>query len=63
MSSDNGVSWSDRISIRTGAGNHDIGYPRAVEVNDGRVLIYYYFNDNAEGERYIAASIWKPSAT
>ena len=61
LSLDGGLSWSDPVPLRTGGGNHDIGYPRAVQVSDGSVVVVYYFNDGAKSERYIAATIWKPS--
>ena len=38
----------------------DLGYPRAVEREDGVVVIAYYFNDARFEERYIAATLWKP---
>jgi hypothetical protein len=60
LSLDSGLSWSDPVPLRTGGGNHDIGYPRAVQRSDGAVVIVYYFNDRAKSERYIAATIWHP---
>ena len=60
LSSDSGVSWSDPVKLRIGGGNHDIGYPRAVQASNGNVVVIYYFNDEAEDERYIAATIWNP---
>ena len=60
ISKDEGISWSEEIIIRDDAGNHDVGYPRAVERPDGNVVVVYYHNDTADSERYIAATIWKP---
>jgi hypothetical protein len=60
LSEDNGVTWGKEIVLRGNAGNHDIGYPRTVQRADGRVVTAYYFNDHADGERYIAATIWEP---
>ena len=60
ISDDQGMSWSDEIILRDGAGNHDIGYPRTVQLTDGTILTVYWFNDHAEGERYIAATRWTP---
>lgn len=57
LSSDGGITWSDEFLIRDDGGNHDIGYPRAVQLNDGRLIIAYYFNDHKDGERYIATTI------
>jgi hypothetical protein len=60
ISSDEGKTWGDEILLRTGAGNHDLGYPRTVQRPDGKIVTVYYYNDSADGERYIAATIWEP---
>jgi len=60
LSSDEGESWGQEVVLRTGGGNHDIGYPRTVQRSDGKVVTVYYFNDHPEGERYIAATLWEP---
>jgi hypothetical protein len=60
FSEDDGATWGAPITLRAGAGNHDIGYPRTVQLEDGTVVTTYYWNDSAEGERYIAATLWKP---
>jgi len=60
LSTDNGATWSQEIILRDGAGNHDIGYPRTVQRADGSIVTVYYFNDHPEGERYVAATLWKP---
>ena len=48
------------LALREGAGNHDIGYPRSLQLDDGSIMTVYYFNDAEDGERYIAATLWKP---
>jgi hypothetical protein len=60
ISSDCGGSWGDEIVLQSGAGNWDIGYPRAVELSGGRLLSAYYWNDAPDRERYISGTIWKP---
>ncbi len=60
LSSDDGATWGDEILLRTDGGNHDIGYPRTVQRSDGTLVTVYYYNDQAEGERYIAATLWQP---
>lgn len=60
ISSDDGQTWSDPIILRAGAGNHDLGYPRTVVVDDETIVTTYYINDDPTAERYIEASIWKP---
>ena len=59
-STNSGRSWGREIILRDDAGNHDVGYPRAIERPDGNVVVVYYHNDVADGDRYIAATIWKP---
>lgn len=58
LSSDGGQTWSEPITVREGAGNHDLGYPRTVQRPDGKLVTVYYWNDHAQGERYIAASVY-----
>lgn len=60
ISDDGGASWSEPIVLRDDAGNHDLGYPRSVQRPDGAVVTVHYANEEAEGERYVAASIWRP---
>jgi hypothetical protein len=62
ISDDNGQTWSHEIPIRTGdRANADIGYPRMVQREDGKLVIVYYWNHAANPKvnpyRYIAASI------
>jgi hypothetical protein len=61
LSRDAGATWSDPITLRADGGGRDLGYTRAVQRPDGRVVTLYYFWDAKTGpERYIAASIWSP---
>ncbi len=60
LSSDSGATWGDEIVLRDDGGNHDIGYPRTVQRPDGMMVTVYYFNDKADGERYLAATLWQP---
>jgi len=59
ISSDDGETWDEEIILRSDGGNHDIGYPRTVQRPDGKIVTVYYFNEHADSERYIAATIWK----
>ena len=45
---------TDDIAVR------DMGYPRAVVMNDRTVLAVYYANSAARSERYIEAVRWQP---
>ena len=59
LSSDRGRTWSDPITLRYDGASRDIGYVRAVQRPDGKVVAVYYFTDEASGpERYIGATIW-----
>jgi hypothetical protein len=60
LSRDQGETWETEIVLRDDGGNHDIGYPRSAQRKDGSVVTVYYYNDSPDGERYIAATIWKP---
>ena len=57
VSRDEGATWSAPRTLRTGAADWDLGYPRSVVRPDGRVLSAYYFNDASGPERYIAATL------
>jgi hypothetical protein len=60
LSSDNGKSWGNEITLRDDAAAWDIGYPRSVQRPDGKIVAIYYYNDAPHRERFIAASIWDP---
>ena len=62
LSADAGASWSGEITLRGGGANGDMGYVRAVALDDGTVVAVYYFNERADGdgERFIEATIWQP---
>ena len=59
VSEDEGETLGEEIILRENAGNHDIGNSRVVERADGNLVAVYYHNDVADGERYIAATVWK----
>ncbi len=56
ISADEGRSWSDEFILRTDGGNFDIGYPRLVVLPDGDLLTAYYYNTEAQGERFISST-------
>ncbi|MDE2950896.1 MAG: sialidase family protein [Chloroflexota bacterium] len=62
LSADEGATWSDEIVLRAGSANGDMGYVRAVVLDDGAVVAAYYINDrpDGDGERFIEAAIWQP---
>jgi len=66
LSSDRGKTWSHEIPLRTGDGaTNDVGYPRMVQREDGKLLMTYYWNHagakGAKPYRYIAGTIVDPS--
>jgi BNR repeat protein len=60
LSSDGGRTWGREITIRGNGGGPDLGYPRSVQRNDGKIVTAYYFHDQPLSDRYIAATIWEP---
>lgn len=60
LSSDGGNSWSEPFVLRSDGASRDIGYPRAVQRLDGKVVTVYYFHDHTHAERTIQATIWDP---
>jgi hypothetical protein len=61
VSRDEGQSWGPEIMLRDDGGGRDLGYPRAVQRADGKVVAVYYFNDDPMKTRYIVATIWDPA--
>lgn len=66
FSEDKGKTWSNEITVRSEDGaTRDVGYPRMVQREDGKLVIVYYWNhaakEGAAPYRYIAASIVDPS--
>jgi photosystem II stability/assembly factor-like uncharacterized protein len=60
FSSDEGRTWGHDFVLRDDGGTWDLGYPRTALRPDGNLVTVYYFADSQDGERYIAATIWKP---
>ena len=59
LSADGGKSWGAIIPLREDGACSDLGYPRTIQRADGTLVTTYYFNDHAETERYIAATLWQ----
>lgn len=59
LSEDLGRTWGPEIVLRADGGDSDLGYPRTIQRTDGRIVTAYYFNEDPDGERYIAATIWE----
>lgn len=64
FSADQGTTWSRPRLLRGHDGaTWDMGYARAVQLPDGKVVATYYYNnaDNGDKYRYIAATIFDPA--
>ena len=62
ISSDEGKTWGNPITLRADAIAWDMGYLRSAVRPDGKVVSLYYYNDSSMPERFIAATIWQPPA-
>ena len=63
ISNDNGKTWSVDYILRNDGSGQDVGYPRAVQRPDGKIVAVYYFMDKETGpERYIGVTTWEPPA-
>jgi len=62
LSNDGGRSWSDEIVLRDDGAAWDLGYTRSVQRPDGKIVTVYYFAEQADRERIIAATLWDPGA-
>ena len=60
LSEDQGKNWSEEIVLRDDGGAWDLGYPRTVQRPDGKMVTVYYYNLDADSERFIGATIWDP---
>jgi hypothetical protein len=58
LSKDDGKTWGEEITLRGKGGGRDLGYPRSAQRSDGMIVTVYYFQDEPDGDRYIAATIW-----
>lgn len=61
LSEDSGRTWGAEIILRDDGGGTDIGYPRTVQRPDGKLVTVYYFHDEPNSDRYVAATIWEPA--
>lgn len=59
-STDEGTSWSEPVVVTDDSPMKDMGYPRAVVLDDGSVLACFYNNRGDESERYIDAVKFTP---
>lgn len=61
ISEDRGRTWGAEMILRDDGGHYDLGYPRAAEIEPGRILAAYYFNEDngtqTGGPRHIAGTL------
>ena len=62
ISQDDGQTWSPEIILRCDGASWDLGYPRTVQRPDGKCVTVYYYHHPDQEERYIACTIWDPTA-
>ena len=60
VSEDEGRTWGPQIVLRDDGGSPDLGYTRTVQRTDGKLVTVYYYNVDADSERFIGATIWEP---
>ncbi|WP_084148744.1 sialidase family protein [Arenibacter latericius] len=66
FSEDNGETWKDEITLRSGDGaSRDVGYPRIAQRKDGKIVMVYYWNHALDADkkpfRFIASTIFDPA--
>ena len=64
ISRDEGQTWSDEFIIRDDGASPDLGYPVALEREDGAILTVYYHNVDEQpflqgGPRHIAGTVFR----
>jgi Neuraminidase (sialidase) len=66
ISENGGLTWGREMILRDDGGSWDVGYPRVIEIEPGKLLSMYYINlldDPIQmngGVRHIACSIFEP---
>ncbi|HTM77490.1 MAG TPA: sialidase family protein [Devosia sp.] len=66
VSQDGGESWGGEIILRDDGGSWDLGYPKIIEHEPGRLLCIYYMNTADDpiqmdgGVRHIAQTVFTP---
>jgi hypothetical protein len=57
-----GTAWGEEIILREDGGMSDLGYPRTVVREDGKVLTLYYYNYGTDTDRFIGATLFDAPA-
>ena len=61
LSQDEGQTWGEEIILRADGRTWDLGYPRMMQREDGKLITFYYYATAEHPEQHIAATIWDPS--
>ena len=62
LSEDGGKTWGAPVVLRDDAKTWDMGYPRAHVLDNGDVMVFYYYNTEARPQPHIAWTRWTPCA-
>jgi len=66
VSENGGLTWGREMILRDDGGSWDVGYPRVIEIEPGKLLSTYYINLKDDpiqmngGVRHIACSVFEP---
>lgn len=62
VSKDGGLTWDmdNEIIIRNNGRNGDIGYPVAIELDNGEVFCVYYFTDTEHDNCFLEGAFFRP---
>jgi hypothetical protein len=66
VSEDGGRTWGSEVILRDDGGSWDLGYPRVIEHERGKLLTVYYMNLRNDpiqmngGVRHIAQTVFSP---
>lgn len=58
FSDDEGRTWGKEQIVRDDGGSWDLGYPRMVEREDGKLVVAYYYSTNPTVDRHVAATFF-----
>jgi hypothetical protein len=59
ISSDQGRTWSEPLTISADGEGYDLGYPATVELADGALLTVWYEFQKAAGKAVLRQAKWK----
>jgi len=60
VSEDGGKSWGDELIVRRDGSTWDLGYPRMVVNDQGKITLIYYYTTEERYEQHIEVSMVDP---